>query len=193
MTTIEERKFGALSVKHGLLYRADRYVTDRVDRVVDRIMLAAGNITLLAVERASRGLEPVLGKSQMGFTLSGKEGETLVVREWPEEWFLPEKLVVFEKLPDGQFREPAQDTVLTAVFVGNKNMFPTAPGVGGGIHCGAFNPKALGVGITWEPCRHGQSISFMVTFAKDCTWHGTLFGKMDSQGLLRRWPWSLVA
>ncbi len=191
---VEQMLAGTMGVQQKSIgSRATGFITNRIDRVVDRVVLAAGNFTLLAVTRAARGLNPHLTSSQMDFTLSGKKGETLIVREWPEEWFKPEKLVVIETAPDKQFRDTPQDTILTGAFVGAMNMFPTAPSVDSGISSAFFASNAIGTGIAWKPCRHGQSITFMVTFKQDCTWHGTLFGKLDSRGLLRRWPWSLVA
>lgn len=193
MTIEEAKRIIAGKNRRSIPQRAASFISNRIDRVVDRAVLATGNLTFLAVERAARGLKPVLTDSVMGFALSGKKGETLIVREWPEEWFLPEKLVVVEAGPDKQAREQAQDTVLTGAFVGMTNLFPTSPCEGSGLHCSAFNSKVPGPVLTWRPCRQGQSISFAVTFAQDCTWHGTLFGKLDSKGLLRRWPWSLLA
>ena len=93
-----------------------------------------------------------------------------------EQLFKPERLIVTEQNNGNGFFNPAQSQILTGAFVGAQNMFPTAPGVGTGIHCGTFASNSYGVGINWSTARPAASITLQVNFLALGTFWGCMMG-----------------
>ena len=88
-----------------------------------------------------------MNEVQVPIVVFGTAGQTPSATIQLQQLFRPEKLIVTEQNNGNGFFNPAQAQVLTGAFVGAQNMFPTAPGVGSGIHRGTFSSNSLGNGI----------------------------------------------
>ena len=158
-----------------------------LDRLVDRVVLAVGRVLVLAFKRAARETPKVnrLWSGELPLTVSGKAGETQAVQVYPEEWFKGEQLTAFE-MGDNNEMLDGGNTIITGMYVGQQNMFPTAPSNGGGGQSTKmYAHNSLSKHLMWPPCRLGQSITLHIKFIKDCTWHGTIFGQFDRSGTVR--------
>lgn len=118
-----------------------------------------------------------MNESQVPIVVFGTTGSTPSATIQLMQHFRPEKLVVIEQLNNNAVNNPAQFQILTGAFVGAMNMFPTAPGVGGGIHCGAFGINSLGTGIMWSTAKPAIVITLQVQFLATGTFWGTMYGK----------------
>ena len=118
-----------------------------------------------------------MNDSQVPIVVFGTTGQTPSGTIQLMQHFRPEKLVVIEQLNNNTVNNPAQFQVLTGAFVGAQNMFPTAPGVGSGIHCGAFGINSLGTGIMWSTAKPAIVITLQINFLSTGTMWGTMYGK----------------
>ena len=118
-----------------------------------------------------------MNESQVPIVVFGTTGQTPSATIQLMQHFRPEKLVVIEQLNNNTINNPSQFQVLTGAFVGAQNMFPTAPGVGSGIHCGAFGINSLGTGIMWSTAKPAIVITLQVNFLQTGTFWGTMYGK----------------
>lgn len=118
-----------------------------------------------------------MNEVQVPIVVFGTSGQTPSATIQLQQLFRPEKLIVTEQTNNNTFNNPAQGQVLTGAFVGAQNMFPTAPGVGSGIHCGAFSSNSLGNGIMWATARPAITITLQVNFLATGTFWGVMLGK----------------
>lgn len=186
-----------LNPNPSLTSRTTTRLRNLAKKAINRAVLTVGGFIIYAQTRAvvewkkshrKQDLEDLItGTSIIGFEVSGEEGEIKTVREWPEEWFKPEKLIVTETTPDNEVRLVAKDTILVDAFVGAHSLFESVPNGSSGIHCSVFGSDRLGTVVMWtRPCHLGQSITLQIKFLKKCTWRGSLHGRFDRDGIMRR-------
>lgn len=118
-----------------------------------------------------------MNEVQVPCNVFGTTGQTVAATIQLMQLFRPEKLIVTEQTNANVFNNPAQGQIITGAFVGAQNMFPTAPGVGTGIHAGSFSSNSLGNGIMWASARPAIVITINVQFLQTGTFWGTLYGK----------------
>lgn len=118
-----------------------------------------------------------MNEVQVPIVVFGTSGQTPSATIQLQQLFRPEKLIVTEQNNANTMYQPAQFQILTGAFVGAQNMFPTAPGVGSGIHCSVFAANSLGNGIMWASARPAITITLQVNFLSTGTFWGTMFGK----------------
>ena len=146
--------------------------------------VGAGGAPDAVVRRASLQRPAVRGvpltrmnEVQVPIVVFGTSGQTPSATIQLQQLFRPEKLIVTEQNNANSIFNPAQFQILTGAFVGAQNMFPTAPGVGSGIHCSVFASNSLGNGIMWSTARPAITITLQVNFLSTGTFWGTMFGK----------------
>ena len=170
----------------GLRYGTDTlYNQDLVGAAPGLSTLRQGGPGATAIQRraalhrpAVRGIPLTrMNNVQAPIVVFGTTGQTPSGTIKLEQLFRPEKLVVIEQTNANAFNNPAQGQILTGAFVGAVNMFPTAPGVGSGIHCGAFGGAALGNEIMWATAKPAITITLQVNFLQTGTFWGTMYGK----------------
>lgn len=118
-----------------------------------------------------------MNEVQVPIVVFGTTGQTASATIQLQQLFRPEKLIVTEQTNANSFNNPAQGQIMTGAFVGAQNMFPTAPGVGSGIHCGAFSSNSLGNGIMWATARPAITITIQVNYLQTGTFWGVMLGK----------------
>lgn len=149
-----------------------------------QVLSALGQGSNVFANRAAASQPAVRGvpltrmlESQVPIVVFGTTGQTVTATITLQQLFRAEKLIVTEQLNNNTVNNPAQNMILTGAFVGALNMFPTAPGVGSGIHCAAFSSNSLGNGIQWASAKPAISISCSVNFLSTGTFWGVLYGK----------------
>lgn len=147
--------------------------------------LHAGGGGADAIARRAAGLRPAvrgipltrMNEVQVPIVVFGTTSQTPSATIQLQQLFRPEKLIVTEQTNANAFNNPAQGQILTGAFVGAQNMFPTAPGVGSGIHAGTFSSNSLGNGIMWATARPAITITLQVNFLQTGTFWGCMLGK----------------
>ena len=118
-----------------------------------------------------------MNEVQVPIVVFGTTGQTPSATIQLQQLFRPEKLIVTEQTNANSFNNPAQGQILTGAFVGAQNMFPTAPGVGSGIHMGTFSSNSLGNGICWATARPAITITLQVNYLQTGTMWGCMLGR----------------
>lgn len=147
--------------------------------------LQAGSAGANAIAARAAALRPAvrgvpltrMNEVQVPLVGFGTTGQTNAATIQLQQLFRPEKLIVTEQTNANSFNNPAQGQVMTGAFVGAQNMFPTAPGVGSGIHMGAFSSNSLGNGIMWATARPAITVTVQVNYLQTGTMWGAMYGK----------------
>lgn len=102
---------------------------------------------------------------------------TSTVSVTPQCFFRAEKLIATDNATTAGF-----GTMVTGVFVGDKNQLPVGNGSGqNGIPTFTYAQNSLGNGVEWDTCQPAITIAISITdlgvTSGGSTWTGALFGK----------------